>query len=133
MLSIKNMGNLLTFKYWFNTNPESFILLAQIIFLSFLGLLLVAGIFFMIARRQNGPKKVLFNKLYDFCFVNLVLGLLLLFFNYQQIQFFSARFWLLIWLIIMIWWGFSISQKIKKIIGQRAERQKQAEFKKYLP
>lgn len=127
------MANLLTFKYWFNTSPESFIFLARIAFLSFLGLLLIAGVFFMLARRQAGPKKVLFNKLYDFCFVNLILGLLLLFFNYQQVRFFSARFWILIWLIIMIWWAFNISKKIRKIILQREERKKEEEFKKYLP
>lgn len=127
------MTNLLTLNYWFSSRPETFIPLARNIFLFFLFLLLLAGIFFMIYRKKSGKNKILFNKLYDFCFINLILGFLLLFFNNQQVQFFSARFWLLIWLIIMIIWLLNISKRIKKIITHREERRKEEEFKKYLP
>jgi uncharacterized membrane protein YbhN (UPF0104 family) len=127
------MTNLLTLKYWFDVRPESFIPLARNLFVAFLVLLLVAGIVFMIYRKKSGKNKILFNKLYDFCFINLVLGFLLLFFNVQQIQFFSARFWLLVWLAVMIVWVINISKRIKKIVSHREERRKEEEFKKYLP
>lgn len=127
------MINLLTFKYWFDSQPESFVLLGKIVFIAFLVLLLVAGIVFLIYRKKNASKKVLFNSLSDFCFSNLLVGIIFLFLNYQQVQVLSARFWLLIWLIVMIIWLINISKKIKKIVGHREDRKKREEFKKYLP
>ncbi len=127
------MTNLFTLSYWFESRPEVFVPLARNLFIAFLALLFVAGIVFMIYRKKTGKNKILFNKLYDFCFINLVLGVVLLFFNGQQIQFFSSRFWLLIWLAIIIVWLLNISKKIKKIIFHREERRKEEEFKKYLP
>lgn len=127
------MTNLFTLSYWFKSRPEAFIPLARNLFIAFLVLLFVAGVVFMIYRKKTGKNKILFNKLYDFCFINLVIGVLLLFFNNQQVQFFSARFWLLIWLAVMIVWLLNISKRVKKIIFQREERRKEEEFKKYLP
>ncbi len=127
------MLNLLTFKYWFNLRPESFVLFFKILFVSFLVLLLLAGVFFLVYKKNAKGRKVLFSRLSDFCFANLIIGALLLLFNYQQIQFFSARFWLLVWLGVIVVWLMNISKKIKKIILNREERKKEEEFKKYLP
>ncbi|MGI6347600.1 MAG: hypothetical protein ACOXZ1_00145 [Patescibacteria group bacterium] len=40
------MTNLLTFNYWFNLSPASFIKPVQIIFIIFLAILLILGIVF---------------------------------------------------------------------------------------
>ena len=127
------MKNLLTLNYWFNFSPGSFIYVAQVIFVAFLLLLFVAGIFFMIHKRKKGQYKVLSEKLYEFSFVNLFLGFLLFFFDNQGVRFFSARFWFLIWIVIMIYWLINIFKKFGKIIIKREERKKQEQFKKYLP
>lgn len=127
------MRNLLTFNYWFDLSPSSFIYVAQVIFVAFLLLLFVTGIFFMIYKRKKGQYKILSEKLYEFSFINLFLGFLLFFFDNQGVRFFSARFWFLIWLGIMIYWMINIFKKFGKIIIKREERKKQEEFKKYLP
>lgn len=127
------MRNLLTFNYWFDLSPSSFIYVAQVIFVAFLLLLFVAGIFFMIYKRKKGQYKVLSEKLYEFSFVNLFIGFLLFFFDNQGVRFFSARFWFLAWIAIMIYWLINILKKFGKIIIKREERKKQEQFKKYLP
>ncbi|MFA5644490.1 MAG: hypothetical protein WC928_03125 [Patescibacteria group bacterium] len=127
------MFNLLTFKYWFNPTPDSLIYSAKIILVLFLIFLFLAGVFFIFFKKKAGPYKVLANKLYEFSFVNLFIGFLLFFFNYQQIYFLSSRFWFLLWLILLVWWLLNIYTNFKKVIFRREERNKKEQFKKYLP
>lgn len=127
------MSNLLTFKYWFNLSPEVFVHWAQIFFVCFLVALFIAEVIFMFYKKRTGQYRILFKKLYNFCLSNLIIGLLLLFFNFQQVYFLSARFWFLFWAILMGIWLFLIIKNFKKIIFSREERKKLQEFKKYLP
>jgi Ca2+/Na+ antiporter len=127
------MLNLLSFKYWFNFNPEFFILPAQIIISVFLFLLLFFGIFFMVYKKKAGPYKVLLNDLYIFSWSNFLIGFFLFFFAYQRIHFLSARFWFLFWAILMLFWLINIIKKFRKIVSKREEREKRKEFEKYLP
>ncbi len=127
------MLNLLTLKYWFNLSPEAFSPIANIVIFSFLGLLLISTIVFFIFKNKKGIYKKLFSKLYDFCFINLIIGLILFFFSWQQISFLSSRFWYMLWLIIFIVWFIEVIKKSGKISDLRQKRQKRKEFEKYLP
>jgi DNA integrity scanning protein DisA with diadenylate cyclase activity len=127
------MLNLLTLKYWFNLKPESFSSVANIIILSFFGLLLISTIVFFVLKNRKGIYKKLFNKLYEFSFINLIIGLLLFFFSWQQVSFLSARFWYMLWLIIFVVWFIEIIKKSGRISDLKEKRQKRKEFEKYLP
>lgn len=127
------MTNLLTLRYWFNSSPEALSSLGQAIFLIFLAVLFVLSLFFIFSKKKSGSYKIFYIKFYNFCFVNFILGVLFWFFNYQRIHFFSARFWLLFWLIFMIFWLINIFKYFKKVIANREDRKKKQEFNKYLP
>ena len=127
------MMNLLTFNYWFNLSPGSFIKPAQIGLIIFLAILLVAGLVFSVGKKKKGDYRFLMAKLQEFSFLNMFLGLLLFFFDQQSIRFFSARFWFLIWIIFMIFSLFKIAKNFKNMLERREERKKEKDFKKYLP
>ncbi len=127
------MKNLLTFNYWFNLNPESLIPYAQQIFLAFLVLLFILTILIAIIKKRSGIYKGFFKRLYSFCLSNTLIGLILWFFNYETIPFFSARFWLGLWALSMLAWLIFILLKLKNIPQQKKQREKEQELKKYLP
>jgi LPXTG-motif cell wall-anchored protein len=127
------MLNLLTLNYWFDLSPEPFISIANTIIIAFLGLLLIGGILFLILQKKNKSFKVLFGKLNNFCFINLIIGVLLFFFSWEEAYFLSARFWYMLWIIIMIVWLLEIKKKSGKISDLRDKRKKRQEFEKYLP
>jgi len=127
------MLNLFTFNYWFNINPVAFIAPARVGLIVFLVLLFLGTLFFFFFRKKFALKKKLFKNLYNFCFVNLILGLILIFFEIQRIKFFSARFWYAFWFIFMIWSVVIIIKKQKKYLANKEGLKKDKEFKKYLP
>lgn len=127
------MKNLLSFKYWFNLDPSSFIYFAQVFLFSFLLFLFILAILSMFYKRKSGPYKFLAIKLYEFSFINLFLGSLLFFFDYQNIYFLSARFWFLFWIAAMIYWLLNIYQLYQKNLKNRKEFKNNKDFKKYLP
>lgn len=127
------MMNLFTFKYWFNINPVAFIAPVRISLFVFLALLLLGALFFFFFRKKFALKKRLFQNLYNFCFLNLVLGSLLVFFEIQRISFFSARFWYAFWFIFMAWSLIIIIKKHKQYLINKEGLKKDKEFKKYLP
>jgi len=127
------MKNLLSLHYWTNLRPEALTPLAQKIFIGFLLLLVVAAIIIAIKKNRSSIYRGWFKKMYSFCVSNTVIGLLLLFFNYEFVPFLSARFWLGLWGLIMIIWLVFILKSLKNIpkIKERAAQDK--ELKKYLP
>ena len=127
------MLNLLTFNYWFDITPVPFILPAKIGLFVFVGLLLLAGLFFFLFRKKFSLQKKMFASLYSFCFSNFIIGLVLIFSEIQRATFLSARFWYLIWFVCMIWAMVNIVKRQKKYLANREGLKKDREFKKYLP
>lgn len=125
--------SLLSLPFWFNLRPGSMpanyrnVLIGIVIFL-----IISAVIFFILKKRKGFYKKVLIN-IYDFSISNAFIALLLLFFNYELVPFFSARFWFLIWLITSIIWLFYILKALKKIPEKIKKSEVKDEIKKYLP
>ena len=127
------MSTLLTFTFWFNLRPGSMGGLPRNIFIGFIVALIIAAVVLFIAKRKKSSYRSLLNSLYNFSISNALVGLLLLFFNYEIVPFFSAYFWYLIWIIVMIAWLVGIFLKAKKIISKKKDQTEVDEIKKYLP
>ena len=127
------MSTLLSLPFWFNLRPGSLGSLPRNIFIGFILFLIAAAIFLFITKRKKGAYRQAFSNLYDFCVSNAVIGLFLLFFNYEIVPFFSAHFWFLLWFIVMIWWLIIIFKKLRKISVRKQQQVEVDEIKKYLP
>ena len=127
------MTNLLTWRYWFTLRPESLSTLAQNCFVAFLIILVLIAFFVALAKRKGGIYRGFFRRVYSFCLSNAVIGLVFLFFNYEMVPFFTARFWLALWAIVMVVWFVFIIKKLKTIPEQKKMREQEKELKKYLP
>ncbi len=127
------MRHLLDLNYWFNLRPETLSSVGQALFIILLAIFLVTIIVIFIAKKKMGIYRGFFKRISDFCVGNLIIGGTLLFFNYEIIPFFSARFWLAIWAIVMIVWKYFILKTLKKIKLDRNDKGKEDQFKKYLP
>lgn len=127
------MKNLLTLNYWFSLRPEALQPLAQKLFLALLVLILLAGVAFFFLKRRSSLYRGLFRRLYNFGLTNFLIGLFLLFFNYEAVPFFSARFWLGLWLIGMLVWLIFIFRQLRAIPEKKKQIAKEKEIKKYLP
>ncbi len=127
------MKNLLTLNYWFSVNPGALtsfgfrVLLAIVIFLFILGLTS------LVLKRKKSLYRGIFNRVYDLAVANFFIGLLFIFFHYENIPFFTARFWLLIWMAGLLVWAIFIIKKLNKIPEKRKELELLQEKKKYLP
>ena len=129
------MTNILSFSYWFSLKPSA---------LSSLGLsiLLIVAVFFAIfaalfsflqKKSKAGVYKKLYSSLGSFFSYNLTIYLFILFFTYEEIVFLGARFWFLFWFLGMIFWLFFIFKYYKSIPTIKEQRQKDEEYKKYIP
>lgn len=127
------MMNLLTFHYWFNSSPAPFIGPVRVSLFVFVGLLFVFGLAFILFRKKINLRKKLTENLSNFCFTNFIIGLFLVFFEIQSINFFSSRFWYVLWLALMVVLIISIVKKEKKYYISKESFKKDKEFKKYLP
>ncbi len=127
------MSTLLSLAFWFNLRPGSMSGTARNIFIGIIITLIIGSIIFFIAKKKKGLFHHFFSNIYDFCISNAFIGLLLLFFNYEIVPFFSAHFWYLIWLIIAIWWATYIIKGLKKIAARRKQQGEIDQIKKYLP
>jgi len=127
------MKNLFTVKYWFTVNPEPLTRLGFSTLLGFVILIFVLGLISFILKSRGGLYKKVLNNLYDFSAANLFIGLIFLFFNYENVPFFTARFWLGFWAIGLGVWLFFILKKLKEVPKKRKMIEAEQEKKKYLP
>jgi len=127
------MQNLLTWRFWFNLRPESLLPLFTNLFLGFLLLLLLATIFTALKQRRKSLYKNFWKRSYGFSLGNLLIGAVLFFFNYERAAFLSARFWLALWVMVMIAWLIPIIKSYRRISLQKQKIEKEQEFKKYIP
>lgn len=126
-------SELLSLSFWFNLRPGSFSDVERYSLLGFIGLLLIILVVSFIIKRHPGKNRFTARLFYDFSFTNALIGLILLFFNYEIIPFLSAHFWYLLWLVAMIWWLISIIKKIKAVSKKHSQEPNGPDLKKYLP
>ncbi|MFA6194571.1 MAG: hypothetical protein WC719_02380 [Patescibacteria group bacterium] len=127
------MKNLLTLDYWFNLTPEAFVPLAQKSFITLVVALAAAALLIAIIKSRGGIYRGFFKRLYAFCLANAIIGLLFLFFNYEGVPFLSARFWLGLWVLMMIAWIIPVIISLKAIPQKKKEREQEENLKKYIP
>lgn len=127
------MNNLLTLNYWFNLRPEAWLPPAQKVFIGLIIALAVAALIILITKKRTGIYRGFLKRLYAFCLTNVIIGLLFIFFNYEAVPFFSARFWLGLWALIMIVWLVFILKDLKKIPAKKKQQEQEKELKKYIP
>jgi len=128
------MGNLLTIKYWLNTRPDSLSPLGIKVFVVFVAALLVgAFLFHVLKNRKKSLYTRIWQKFNSFCLINFFLGLMFLFFVYELIPFLSTRILMLFWALGMLIWLIFIVRFMFKIPKIKEEREKEKEFKKYIP
>ncbi len=127
------MNNLLNLSFWFDLRPPAMLPLFNYFFIAFILLLIVLMILsFRLKNKKKVYKGVLIS-LYNFSLTNTIIGLIFLFFNYQRVPFLAARFWFLLWAILIIVWLLFIYLKLKKVPAQREKLIAQEEYNKYLP
>lgn len=125
--------NLLTWQFWFNLRPDPLVPLAQKSFIGLMIVLIILTIVLAILKKKSGIYRGFFKRLYNFSLSNSILSLIFMFFNYEMIPFFAARFWLGLWILIMIIWLIFILKNLGKISIQKKELEHELELKKYLP
>lgn len=127
------MNNLLTWSFWFNLRPPSLLPVFNNLFIAFLVILLLTAIISVYFKTKKKIYRSFWKKLYNLSATNLIIGLFLFFFNYQQAPFLSARFWLIIWALLIITWLLFLIRSLKKIPIKRKEIEAKKEFDKYIP
>lgn len=127
------MNNLLTWHFWFNLRPEALLPYIQKSFVALFLLLIVLSIITFILKKKSSIYRGFIKRLYNFFLSNSLIALVILFCNYELIPFFSARFWVGLWIIMMLTWLLFIFKSLGKIAVQRKELEKERELKKYLP
>ncbi len=127
------MTNLLTLSYWFNLRPESLIPIANKLFIVFIILLIFSAVCSLLVKRKVKLYRRFFQRIYNFSLTNIILGLILFFFNYESLPFFSARLWLGLWAIEIIVWLLFIVKALKTIPKKKKKMEEEKEFNKYLP
>jgi len=129
------MGNFLTLNFWFSLRPGAFIGSSLKIVLGFILLLIILAVIAGIGKKRWAKSLYagLWSGLYNFFLTNAIVGLILTFFNYEMVPFLSARFWFLLWAIVLIAWLVFIYRAVAKIPQKKARLEKEREFKKYIP
>ena len=129
------MGNLLTVNFWFNFSPGPLTPFIQKAFIAGILLFLLFAVGFKLITRlyKRSIFKSIWSKFYRLFLTDFFIGLLFLFFTYEQTMFFSSRFWFLLWFIVNIIWVYFIVRIFIQIPEKRRQRNKELEFKKYIP
>ena len=128
------MKYLFSFDFWFNLRPGSFSGLSQNIFIVFILLLFFFSFFLYFFRSLfKKENQFLCSSFFYFSLINAFIGSFLLFVNYELIPFFSARFWLILWIIIMITWIIFIFKKKDEYLKKLKQKEKNRNYKKYIP
>ena len=127
------MSNLFTWDYWFNLRPEALSPLAQNLFIGLIIILALLALNHGADQKSRRPLPRHLKQFILFRSINAMIGLILLFFNYETVPFFSARFWLGLWVIIVIIWLFFLLKKFKAIPAKKKQLAAEQELKKYLP
>lgn len=131
-----NLNKLFSLSYLFDRYPNTgfswpVMIILLIIFIGALILAFYAG---HKRKLSSGNFKKLWGKIQVWSWTAGLTGLLFVYLREVRALYLSSRFWLLLFLIIMIIWALLIAKYWKKEIPAKEERQKQSEeFNKWLP
>ncbi len=128
------MSKFLSLSYWFNMHPGSLHYKA-IIFFAVIIVFSIAIVFLfnIVKKRKNNVYFKIWRGFSNLSIMNIIVALFLLFFEYEEVYIFSARFLLLIWLTAVAIWLFFIFKDYQKIPVIKEQYAKEEEYKKYIP
>lgn len=128
------MGKLLTLNFWFNLRPGHLSPTCQNILIVFLALLLITSITaFILKKNKKGLFFRFWEKILSFSSINLIIGLVLWFLNYELAPLLSAHFWYILWIISMIFWIYLIIKFCTTLPEKKQQIAEERAYKKYLP
>ncbi len=131
------MSSLLQPMYWLTLQPpEVGGLLGSIVFGFFVAIFILGIIGRMVVDRKGSAryKKEIGNRISTLLVVMGLLGVLLYFFSFEEIQLFGARFWYPVWIVVTAVWVFFLVRYVKRDVpAKRAREQHLREQGKYLP
>lgn len=129
-------------KYFFNPShlltlrPPAMSLRAIYILAFIFAVIMVAGIFSKLAEKKikDGLKIKAYHRIYHLGLTMGILGFTYLFFSWQGVVLLSARFLLLIWLIVLVvWLGFIVKYFMLDVPHLRKNIDEKRAFNKYIP
>ena len=131
------MPPVFSFEYWFDLTPEPLAKPALIFLLALYGATLAVGVAArVLAAKKSGSMYWAKGgaKVARMCFWMAPIGFLLVWFAYEQVQFFGSRFWFPAWaLALLVWLGFIIKYVMVIVPERAADFAEKARIEKYLP
>ncbi len=127
------MNNLLTWSFWLNLRPPAMLEIFNSLFLGVLVIFLILSAFAFYFKRKRKIYRSFWRRFYDFSASNLMIGLLLFFFSWQEVPFLSARFWLILWFALIVTWLYFLIKHLRKIPKRKEDAEKKKSFDKYIP
>lgn len=128
------MAKFFTLSFWFNMQPGELHFSGMLFFLILiLASIAVIFLFRVVSKRKNNVYFKIWRGFNNLAITTLILSLFLLFFEYEGIFIFAARFWILVLVGIILTWLFFIYKDFKKIPEIKEEFERKKEFEKYIP
>lgn len=131
------MNTLLSLNFWFNLKPLSLSpFFVKAFFVAFAAFVIFGAIANIVAKRKKDDRLMVraYRKLAQIVTVMGWLGFFLLFVGYEEIYFFAARFWYLVWAAGLVYWFYTLYRYLRFDIPRIREEQKHlSDVNKYLP
>ena len=122
--------------YLFDLRPSIYASTVYFLLAVFGALIVLSLLMKIIERKKKSQQflKKLFQKYFSFFLTMGLVGLVLLWFRYENAAVLSARFWLLVWALAFFLWLINIFKYQLKIVPPAREKSEQKKiFQKYLP
>ena len=124
--------DLLSLKWWFGVIPVYDASTLRIFFIVFLSIVIVGAVVRMISKRNFRDRYALevTRRVATMLVVMGVLGLWYWFVSGQMIPFMSAHFWLVVWVLGILYWTYTILRYALRTVPKEKERTQQCKDKK---
>ena len=129
------MQDFLNWRWWLNTRPGALGPISEKVMAGFLVLMIVIALLLAILKKnyKRSSCRKTYGKISSFAWTNFIIGAFLAFFIYEIVPYLSMRLLILFWIVGMIVWAFFIIKTLSIIPKIKQEREKEKEFKKYIP
>lgn len=128
---------MLSLGFWFDLTPVRMSPVFEASFFVLFALLIIAGAAIRIYVRSQSLEKysaLAYRRVAQIATVSGLVGFVLLFFAFEEVQFFGSRFWMPLWFLGIAVAGFFVARFVREEAPlRRAREQSRAEVNKYLP
>jgi len=119
--------------YWFNFGFWPIRRPFEIAGLVLIAVLIILAIVAFYLRRYKKGVIDFWGPIFPAAWVSALIGLFLTAFYYEELNFFCARIWILLWLLSIVFWAIMIFRRLRNLMAKQKDFAKQQEFEKYLP